>query len=371
MDIKTRILHTKTNIEKAKPNVTPLFQCSSFFSDSDYFYTRKSNPNSVELEELYRGLEDSQHSLCVSNGMAALNLALRLLKPGQRLVLNNLVYGCSYKLCKLVCQHYEIPLDIIDLTEPGNLEKVLKPETGMILFETPTNPFLRTVNISEVSRIAKQYNRDILVVVDNTWATPYYQKPLQLGADICVYSATKYYSGHSDVMGGIISTDDPGLHEKLEECRFYSGAIMDPHSAWLIRRSMQTFCLRMDEHRRTFSHMVRFLEGVKSVETIYTPDVDGHQLLGYGGILFFQLFPRYRDKVDIFMKSLKLFEHGTSMACVVSAVAQPYSGSHASLSEKEKNEMGIKETLIRLCIGFEDRKDLEADLSRAFNEINS
>jgi cystathionine gamma-lyase/cystathionine gamma-lyase/homocysteine desulfhydrase len=260
-------------------------------------------------------------------------------------------------------------LDTIDLTDLGNLEKVLEPETGMILFETPTNPFLRTVSIPGVSRIAKQYNPEILVVVDNTWATPYYQKPLELGADICVYSATKYYSGHSDVMGGIISANDPGIHTRLEECRFYSGAIMDPHSAWLIRRSMQTFCLRMDQHRRTFPGMVDFLEGMEQVETVYTPDVDGHQLKGYGGILFFQFHPRYQDKANLFMKSLKLFEHGTSMASVVSAVAQPYSGSHASLSEEEKSEMGIKETLIRLCIGFEDLEDLEADLSSAFSEI--
>lgn len=362
MDPRTEILHERAEVAGARPNVTPLFQCSSFLADSDYFYTRKGNPNSTELEAALRALEGCRHAISVTTGMAALTLALRLLAPGDHLVVNSLIYGCSYKLFHEYCRHFGIALSVVDLSEPG----AVPPDARMVLFETPTNPFLRTVDIRAVRAAAP----GALVVVDNTWATGRFQKPLALGADLCVYSATKFYSGHSDCMGGILTTDDDALAAKLHEYRFYSGSILDPHSAWLLRRSLQTFWIRMDAHAKVTDEMRAFLSDIPEVEAVYHPDVDGKQLTGYGGILFIELRPQHAWNVERFVSSLTLFERGTSMACVVSAVAQPYCGSHLSLSESEKAAMGIRPTLIRLCFGLEAVDDLKRDLLGAFRALH-
>jgi cystathionine gamma-lyase/cystathionine gamma-lyase/homocysteine desulfhydrase len=301
--------------------------------------------------------------------MTAIDLTLGLLKPGDHLIVSGLIYGCSFKLFQDFCERYNIDLDFADLTDPRSLKSLLKPRTRMVFFETPTNPFLKTIDIAAVSAEVKRRAPSALIVVDNTWATPYFQKPLKLGADLCVYSATKFYSGHSDCMGGMISTDRDALADQLRELRFYSGAILDPHSAWLLRRSLQTFTLRMDEHERVVLEMKRFLQARKEVAKVYFPRIDRKQLRGYGCILFFEFKPRYSRKAPAFAGALKLFEAGTSMACVVSSVARPYTGSHLSLTPAEKSGMGIKESLVRLCFGFEDIDDLKDDLRLAFQQI--
>ncbi len=301
--------------------------------------------------------------------MTAIHLTLALLKPGDHLIVSRLIYGCSFKLFQDFCERYEIALDFADLTDPRSLKSLVKPRTRMIFFETPTNPFLKTIDIAAVAAQVKLRAPSALIVVDNTWATPYFQKPLELGADLCVYSATKFHSGHSDCMGGIISTDRAALADELRRLRFYSGAILDPHSAWLLRRSMQTFALRMAEHERVVLEMKRFLQARKEVAKVYFPRIDRKQLRGYGCILFFELQPRHARRAQKFTRSLKLFEAGTSMACVVSSVARPYMGSHLSLTPEEKSGMGIKKSLVRLCFGFEDIDDLKDDLRQAFQKI--
>jgi cystathionine gamma-lyase/cystathionine gamma-lyase/homocysteine desulfhydrase len=368
MDRITQILHTRVDVSGAKPNVTPQFQCSSFLADSDYFYTRKGNPNASELEEVLQVLEGCRFARVVTTGMSAITAALRLLRPGDHLVVDRLIYGCTYKLFKDFCLHYGIELDFIDVTQP-DLKSALKPNTRMIFFETPTNPFLKSISIKKVREVIDQFQPGIRIVVDNTWATPYFQKPLELGADLCVYSATKFYSGHSDCMGGVLSMNDEALAEIISQIRFYSGCILDPHSCWLIRRSMQTFSLRMEGHQVVLREMNEFLQGQEEIEKIYLPEID-NQLQGYGCILFIELKRSFEEKADAFVRNLKMFERGTSMASVVSAVAQPFSGSHLSLSCQEKAEMGISPRLIRLCFGFEKTADLKEDLKNAFRKLH-
>ncbi len=366
----TRLLHRKVPVARARPNVTPLFQCSSFLSDSDYFYTRKSNPNTEELEAALIDLEGCGHAIAVTTGMAAITMALRLLEPGDRLVANTLIYGCSHRLFADFCAHYGIRLDVLDLTDPAAL-RALAPDTRMVVFETPTNPLLLTVPIRAVADAVHAAAPEALVVVDNTWATPLFQKPLDHGADLCVYSATKYYSGHSDVMGGVVTTHRADLAEEIRRIRFYSGSILDPHSSWLLRRSLQTFALRMRHHVDTFAGLAAHLRAHPVVRRVYVPEVDGRQLIGYGGILFLELDPALEPAVGAFMDSLELFERGTSMASVVSSVAQPWSGSHLSMTDEEKRRAGIAKTLVRLCFGLEDPEDLKADLTRAFDRLRS
>ena len=366
----TKILHTRIEIADARPNVTPLFQNSAFLSDSPYFYTRKGNPNCSELESVFTKLEGCKHALAVTTGMTAINLCLRLLRPGDHVLINELIYGCSFKLLEDHCSHFGISLDVVDLTDNVKWTSKIRKETKMVFFETPTNPLLKTICIEDVSRLTKKKCPEAWVVVDNTWATPYFQKPLDLGADICVVSATKFYSGHSDCMAGVISTNSDSIAQSIAGFRFYGGAILDPHSCWLLRRSMQTFGLRMRDHVQKLKDMAAFLNTRKEVVRIYLPETNQRQLKDYGCILFFELDEKYEQKVSAFMRSLELFDVGTSMAAVVSSVAQPYTGSHLSLTEGEKSRMGIKKNLIRLCFGLEDKSDLQKDLEQAFARLH-
>jgi cystathionine gamma-lyase / homocysteine desulfhydrase len=368
MDRITEMLHARADTSGARPNVTPQYQCSSFLSDSDYFYTRKGNPNATELEMVLQRLEGCRHVSVVTTGMSAIAMALRLLRPGDHLLVDRLIYGCTYKLFEEFCAHYGIGLDFVDLAA-ADLSSRVRPNTKMVFFETPTNPFLKTIPIEPVRRAVKAKAPGALLVVDNTWATPYFQRPLDLGADLCVYSATKFYSGHSDCMGGALSTNDDTLAEKLREIRFFGGFILDPHSCWLLRRSLQTFALRMEAHQKTALEMKAFLEAVEEVERVYFPEVGG-QLSGYGCILFAELRAELEEKVPSFMKSLRLFERGTSMASVVSGVAQPFTGSHLTLTDEEKAQMGIGRTLVRLCFGLEPVEDLKQDLKMAFRRLH-
>ena len=365
---ETQALHHRVDNAETRPVATPIYQNSAFSADSPYFYTRKSNPNSVELEGALALIEGAEHVISTTTGMSAISLVLQLLKPGDHLVINELIYGCSYKLFQRHAEQYNIKLSFIDLTSKQG-RQAIPADTSMVILETPTNPFLKTVPIREVAETTRKHNPDALIVVDNTWATPLFQKPLELGADISLCSATKYISGHSDVMGGVIAVNNNELADKLRQTRFYSGAILDPNSAWLLRRSLHTLPLRMKEHVLITKTMVDFLKQRDEVKLIHLPDIDTEQLQQYGGIIFFELSDDLSDKYQDFARSLSLFDTGTGMACISSMVAQPWSGSHASLEDSEKLEMGISKNLVRLCFGLENADDLILDLANAFEGL--
>lgn len=366
---ETLALHHRIDNAQTQPLATPIYQNSAFTAESPYFYTRKSNPNSVELEGALALFEKAKYVISVTTGMAAISLVLQQLRPGQHLVIHHLIYGCSYQLFQRHAQHFNIKLSVVNLSDPTQLAN-LADDVSMVLFETPTNPFLKTVEIKKVVTAIKAKNPQALVVIDNTWATGLFQNPLQCGADISVTSATKYISGHSDVMGGFIALQDDALAEQLRQARFFSGAILDPNSAWLLRRSLHTFPLRMREHVRVTRELHTFLLNRTEIETVYFPEIDGEQLRDYGGILFFQFKPDFQDKYKQFRDQLRLFDTGTGMACVGSMVAQPWSGSHASLNDADKRDMGINQGLVRLCFGLEFAADLVSDLQQAFDALH-
>ncbi|MBZ5615787.1 MAG: PLP-dependent aspartate aminotransferase family protein [Acidobacteriia bacterium] len=368
MNRTTKALHCRINAADARSSVTPLYQCSAFQAGSPYFYTRKNNPNIAEFEAVIATLEDARYAVAVTTGMAALSTALQLLSPGDTLVVNKDIYGCSYKLFQRVAARMQFVLKTLDLSSRANIGAV--PErTRMVIFETPTNPFLKTVDIAAVAEEVKGKNPDSLILVDNTWATPLFQHPLALGADISMHSATKYFSGHSDVMGGVLLTDRADLHEELRSTRFYHGTVLDPHSAWLLRRSMQTFAMRMKHHHEVAADIKGFLATRPQVAHVYYPAIDGCQLTGYGSLIFFDLREDLADYYDVFTANLKLFDTGTGMACVTSMVAQPYTGSHASMTPEEKAEMGLDRKLVRLSLGLEDPDDLKEDLANALDAM--
>jgi cystathionine gamma-lyase / homocysteine desulfhydrase len=365
----TRALHSRVDDARAQPAVTPLYQASAFEATSPFFYTRKSNPNIVEFEETVSTLEGARHGVAVATGMAAIRICLDQLAPGDEVIMNSYIYGCTFKLIQRQAARLGWTLKVLDLSEPESL-KHFTPKTRMVFFETPTNPFLKAVDIRGISAAVKALNPEALVVVDNTWATSLFQHPLEHGADVSLHSATKFFSGHSDVMGGIILTDREELREAFRAERFFSGAVLAPHSAWLLRRSMQTFALRMEHHQRSTKEMVTFLRQQPQITRVYYPEVDGRQLLGYGGILFLDLREDLVERYPEFIAQLKLFGTGTGMACVTSMVAQPYTGSHASMNDEEKARMGLDRSTVRLCFGLEPLKDLQQDIQAALEHID-
>lgn len=367
MEKTTKSIHTRANIDNAHPAATPIFQNSAFESHSDYFYSRKNNPNVQEFEDAVKILENTKHGLATTTGMSAIMLTLSLLKPGQKILVNKHVYGCSFKLFQWYCQHYNLELLVDDLSTSSYKEKSTKVD--LIFFETPTNPFLYTVEIVQVSKHYKTINPDCLIVVDNTWATPLYQSPCSIGADISLHSATKYLSGHSDVMGGIILSNEDELAEKLRNLRFYTGANLDPHSAWLLRRSLHTLEVRLERQSKTTKQLVEFLESREEIEKVYYPKVDGNQLKNYATLVFFDLKENLIEKYPAFCSSLQLFSTGTGMACVTSMIAQPFTGSHASMDICEKEGMGLFPKTFRLSFGMEHPDDLIEDLRKAFEKI--
>jgi cystathionine gamma-lyase/cystathionine gamma-lyase/homocysteine desulfhydrase len=370
MHSTTKALHCRVDARDALPSVTPLYQSSAFESGSPYFYTRKNNPNVAEFENVIATLENCRHAVGVSTGMAAIAAVLELLEPGGTLVVNKHIYGCSYKLFQRVCARLRAHLHILDLAEPDEIERI-PANTRIVIFETPTNPFLKTVDIASVAQAARERSGNAIVVVDNTWATPLFQHPLECGADISLHSATKYFSGHSDVMAGVLLTDRDDLYEHLQAVRFYQGAILEPHSAWLLRRSMQTFAVRLQAHYTAAHEIAGFLSTLPQVSRVYYPQIDGRQLKGYGALIFFDLREDLVSRYKEFTGALQLFGTGTGMACVTSMVAQPYRGSHASMTPEEKAGMGLDERLIRLSIGLEHPQDLKEDLRAAFSVIEA
>jgi cystathionine gamma-lyase / homocysteine desulfhydrase len=368
MSASTEVLHLRVDDCDAHPAVTPIYQCSAFTADSPFFYSRKNNPNVVEFEQVVAKLENSRHAVAYATGMSAIYMVLELLNPKATLVINKDIYGCSYKLFQRTAARLNLTLLILDLSTDAGIRQI-PDDTDMVFFETPTNPFLKTIDIARVSRHVKALNGEALVVVDNTWATPAFQHPLEFGADISLHSATKYFSGHSDVMGGVALVDDDSLHTRLLDSRFYAGSILTPYSAWLLRRSMNTFRLRMNQHSATTIEMADFVRRLPYVKQVYYPMLGTAQLTGYGGIIFFDLRDDLVEAYAQFARSLRWFDTGTGMACVTSMIAQPFSGSHASMTDDEKARMGIGKGLIRLCFGLEDPQDLKDDLLAAFTQI--
>jgi cystathionine beta-lyase/cystathionine gamma-synthase len=370
LDPQTQLVRAKADVSQANPVATPIFQASAFRSGDPYFYTRNANPNFQDVEELFTQLDRGAGAVLYSSGMAAIDAALEQLKPGQRLVVHRLIYGCSYRFLNDYSERLGIDVEFADLSDPAARAATLAKGADMVFFETPTNPFLHAVDVRKVVAEAKAARASCLVVVDNTWATPLFQRPLELGADLAVYSCSKFFSGHSDIIMGIAVANSEELVEKIKKRRFYGGSVPDPFAAWLLRRSMQTLGVRMRAHVENTEAVSQFVGARPEVAKMYLPEVDGQQLQGYGGMLFFQMKDDASgDKADRFAAALKLFDRGTPLATVTSAVAIPYTGSHLSMTDEEKAGIGLGKDLVRLSLGIEAATDLVADLKQAFEAL--
>lgn len=384
----TKAVHNKPDYTGAV--VPPIYMVSTFRQldpeiTDKYVYTRLGNPTIERLEEKLTLLEEGKYAIATSSGMAAIDTVFRLLKPGEEIITIETLYATTINLLKTVYSQYGVKVKFIDLSKIENLENEINEKTKMIYFETPTNPLLKIVNIKGVCEISKERKEDIIVVVDNTFASPYNQRPLTLGADIVVHSTTKYIGGHSDLIGGAIITKDEEVYRKLRSNIINSGGIPSPFDAWLILRSLRTFHIRMERHNYNAMKLAEYLSTHEKIEKVYYPGLkehEGHEIAkkqmktpygseGYGGMISFQLKMNL-NLIKKFLKNLKIINLAVSLGGVESLIVHPASmPPYKPLTKEERERMGVWDNLIRFSVGIEDLEDLIEDMERALKSTEN
>lgn len=356
--------------------MTPIYQTSTYVQESPgkhkgYEYARTQNPTRTVLQNNLAALENGKHGICYASGLAATDAILKLFKPGDEIIASNDLYGGTYRIMVRVFQEYGIKFRFIGLENPATLETAITPETKMVWIETPTNPLLRIVDIEAIAKITKAKNT--LLVVDNTFASPYLQNPLDLGANIVLHSVTKYLGGHSDtVMGAIILNDDE-IAKRLEFIQNACGAVPGPQDCFLVLRGIKTLHIRMQRHCENALQIARFLSQHPKVSQVNYPGLETHpqhelakrQMRGFGGMVSFELHGDSLPEAIKVMESFEVFSLGESLGGVESLCTHPASMTHASIPKEERARNGLKDTLIRLSVGIEDVEDLIADLKQA------
>ena len=375
MDIRTKSVHTGVYKDNSYNSVTtPIYPSSTFYFDAlgknkGYDYSRSGNPTRTALEQNIADLEGGLGCSATATGMAAITAVLFLLKPGDHIVTGDDIYGGTYRLFDQVFSPAGYKFSFINMIDPANVEKAVTQETKMIWIETPSNPLLHIVDLEAVIKIAKKKN--ILTVVDNTFLSPYFQKPFEFGADIVVHSTTKYLNGHSDVVGGAIIYADKKIEERMRFLVNALGVSESPFDAWLVLRGVKTLAPRMEAHQASALAVAQFLEKHKCVKKVYYPGLSSHpqpklikkQMKGFGGMLAFELDTK-KVPLEKFFSQLKIFRLAESLGGVESLIESPWFMSHASMGEKALTASGMTKETIRVSCGIEDAQDLIEDLDK-------
>lgn len=356
--------------------VVPVYQTSTFTQQGigehkGFEYSRLSNPTRTALEVSLAALEHARYGLAFASGMAAEHAVFSLLNPGDHIVTVANVYGGTVRLFERLFSRYGITFSYVEGSDAQEFEGAIGSNTKLIWLETPTNPLLTIVDIEAVASIARA--RGVLLAVDNTFASPYFQRPLELGADIVVQSTTKYIAGHSDVIGGAVLLNDASIYEELRFFQNTIGAIPGPQDVWLTLRGVKTLPVRMRQHEANAFAVARFLQDHPRVSQVYFPGLPQHpnhevarrQMSGFGGMVSFRLKEGNRESVNAFVKKLKVFALADSLGGVESLVCFPMVMTHDAVPEKQRLELGITGDLLRLSIGIEGIDDLLADLKQA------
>jgi len=360
--------------------MTPIYQTSTYAQESPskhkgYGYARGANPTRDALQKSIAALENGQFGLCFSSGMGATDAVIKLLKPGDEVITSNDLYGGSYRMFRRVFEKFGIKFHFIDLSSPENISPLLNENTKLLWLETPSNPLMRIIDIKACTALAKKH--DILVAVDNTFASPYLQNPLSLGADIVMHSVTKYLSGHSDVIMGALVVNDQKLRDELFFILNSCGAVPGPNDCFLVLRGIKTLQLRMQRHCTNGKQIAEFLKNHPKVGKVYWPgftdhpnhDVAKKQMNDFGGMLSFTLKDDSQQKANQLMETVKLFTLAESLGGVESLINHPASMTHASIPKEERVKNGLSDSLIRLSVGIEDIEDLIEDLSTSLDGI--
>jgi len=359
--------------------MTPIYQTSTFWQESPgkhqgYAYARGKNPTRTALEKCLASLENANHALCFSSGMGAIDAVVKLLQPGDEVITGNDLYGGTYRMFTKVFALFGIKFHFIDLSDANNINAYINQNTKLIWIETPTNPTMQIVDIAACAAIAKANN--LILGVDNTFASPYLQNPLDLGADIVMHSVTKYLGGHSDVVMGALCVNDQSLYERLAFIHNSCGATPGPQDSFLVLRGLKTLHLRMKAHCENGIAVANFLKNHPKIEKVYWPGFPEHpnheiakkQMRGFGGMISIVLKNASLEDTFKFASSFEVFTLAESLGGVESLINHPATMTHASIPKAEREQAGVVDNLLRLSVGVEDIEDLINDLEQVLSK---
>lgn len=377
MKFNTKTIHGGQEHEQAYGAVMPpIYQTSTYAQTTPgghkgYEYSRTHNPTRHALEKAFASIENGEFGLAFGSGLASIDAVMKLLKPGDEVISTNDLYGGSYRLFTKIFQDFGIKFHFISMHDASNVESYINKNTKLIWVETPTNPMMNIIDIKTISKIAKKHA--ILLAVDNTFATPYLQQPLDLGADIVMHSATKYLGGHSDVVMGALVVKDKELADKLYFIQNASGAICGPQDSFLVLRGIKTLHVRMQRHCENGRDVALYLKKHPKIEKVYWPGFEDHpnhlvaksQMKDFGGMISFTTKGNNYNEAIKIVEKLKIFTLAESLGGVESLCGHPASMTHASIPKEEREKTGVIDSLIRLSVGIEDIEDLLFDLKQA------
>lgn len=377
LKLETLLIHAGVEPDPTTGAImTPIYQTSTYVQEAPgkhkgYEYARTQNPTRTALQNAIAAIEYGKHGLSFGSGLAATDAIMKLLNPGDEVISTNDLYGGTYRIFTKVFERYGLKFHFTDMSDMTHIESLITANTKMIWVETPTNPLLNIIDIEACAAIAKKHN--LLLVVDNTFASPYLQNPLKLGADIVVHSATKYLGGHSDVVHGVIIVNDDKLHESLKFIQNSCGAVPGPHDCWLVLRGIKTLHVRMQRHCENGKKIAHYLKSHPKVAKVYWVGFEDHpnhavakkQMRDFGGMISFTLADDSMDAALKVLSSTKLFALAESLGGVESLIGHPASMTHGSIPREERIKNGLADSLIRLSVGIEDVDDLIDDLNQA------
>ncbi len=377
MKFGTKAIHAGVHPDEATGAImTPIYQTSTYVQEEvgkhkGYAYSRTQNPTRHALEKNIAAIENGKHGACFGSGLAAIDCVIKMLNPGDEVISTNDLYGGTYRLFTTIFEKYGIKFHFVGMTDPAEISQKVNENTKLIWVETPTNPMMSVIDIVAVAKIAK--DAKALLCVDNTFATPYLQNPLDLGADLVMHSATKYLGGHSDVVMGALVTSNDDIAREMYRIQNSSGAITAPMDAFLVLRGIKTLHLRVQRHCENGEKVARFLADHPKVDTVYWPGFESHpnhevaksQMRGFGGMVSFSLVGNQLDDALKLVKNVQLFALAESLGGVESLIGHPATMTHASIPKEEREKLGLVDSLIRLSVGVEDAEDIIADLKQA------
>ncbi|MEP0713128.1 MAG: cystathionine gamma-synthase [Algoriphagus sp.] len=360
--------------------MTPIYQTSTYVQKSlgehpVYAYARSQNPTRTALQDNLAALENGKHGICFSSGVAAIDAVVKLLNPGDEIISTNDLYGGTYRLFTQVYERYGIKFKFVPMSEAENIAAHITEKTKMIWVETPTNPMMNIIDIAAVAKLTAGYQ--LILAVDNTFASPYLQNPLDLGADIVMHSATKYLGGHSDVVMGALVVNDDELAQKLGFIQNACGAVPGPQDCFLVLRGIKTLHLRMERHSQNGKTIAAYLKNHPKVAKVYWPGFEDHpnhaiarkQMRDFGGMISFSLVGNRQADAKKVMESFQIFALAESLGGVESLCGHPATMTHASIPKEDREKVGLVDSLIRLSVGVEDAEDLKNDLAQALGKV--
>jgi len=379
MKFATKAIHAGVQPDPATGAImTPIYQTSTYVQDGvgnhkGYEYSRTLNPTRHALEQNIAAIENGKYGACFGSGLAAIDCVIKMLNPGDEVISTNDLYGGSYRIFKTIFEKYGIKFHFVNMQDTSEVEAHVNENTKIIWIETPTNPMMNIVDIEAMSKISKKAGA--WLCVDNTFATPYLQTPLDLGADIVMHSVTKYLGGHSDVVMGALVTSNEDVAKEMYRIQNSSGAVTGPMDSFLVLRGIKTLHLRMQRHCENGEKVAHFLKIHAKIETVYWPGFESHpnhdiakkQMRGFGGMISFTLKGnKLADALEV-VKKVHLFALAESLGGVESLIGHPATMTHASIPKEIREQSGVVDSLIRLSVGVEDADDLIADLEKALN----